>query len=131
MPGHTNSASTPSTTPGRSANGRPWWISSRKVAAGSTLYHPAMRQVILYPDPEDGGWIAEVPSLPGCVSEGATRVEALENVQDAIAGWLSVAEETGMKVSAPALDHTFIILSRVPPTEKSIRRLAAPLAGRV
>ncbi len=90
-----------------------------------------MRQVILYPDPEDGGWIAEVPSLPGCVSEGTTRAEALENVQDAIAGWLSVAEETGMKVSTPALDHTFIILSRVPPTEKSIRRLAAPLAGRV
>ena len=53
-----------------------------------------------------GGWIAEVPSLPGCVSEGATRAEALENVQDAIAGWLSVAEEIGMKVSIPALDHT-------------------------
>ena len=65
-----------------------------------------MRQVILYPDVQDGGWIAEVPSLPGCVSEGATRAEALENVQDAIAGWLSVAEETGMMISAPAVDYT-------------------------
>ena len=26
-----------------------------------------MRQVVIYPDPEDGGWIAEVPSIPGCI----------------------------------------------------------------
>ena len=36
-----------------------------------------MRQVILYPGDEDGGWIAEVPSLPGCVSQGETKEEAL------------------------------------------------------
>jgi predicted RNase H-like HicB family nuclease len=43
-----------------------------------------MRQVILIPDLEDGGFIVEVPSLPGCRSEGDTREEALENIRDAI-----------------------------------------------
>ena len=45
-----------------------------------------MRQVILFRDVEDGGWVAEVPSLPGCVSQGDTKEEALANVRDAIDG---------------------------------------------
>ncbi len=36
-----------------------------------------MRQVIIYPG-EDGFWIAECPSLPGCISQGATKEEAIE-----------------------------------------------------
>ncbi|GIK66187.1 MAG: hypothetical protein BroJett018_39810 [Chloroflexota bacterium] len=42
-----------------------------------------MRQVLLYTD-EDGVWCAEVPSLPGCYSNGATREEALSRIQEAI-----------------------------------------------
>lgn len=42
-----------------------------------------MRQVILIPD-EDGGYTVEVPSLPGCISEGDTIDEALENIREAI-----------------------------------------------
>ncbi len=42
------------------------------------------RRVILYPG-EDGYLIAEVPSLPGCISQGKTRDEALANIQEAIA----------------------------------------------
>lgn len=37
---------------------------------------------------EDGWFVAEVPTLPGCVTQGSTREEALENVKDAIQGWL-------------------------------------------
>ena len=55
----------------------------------------AMRQVILTPDREDGGWVVEVPSLPGCVSYGKSKPEALRNVRDAIGGWLSVARDHG------------------------------------
>lgn len=33
---------------------------------------------------EDGVWIIECPSIPGCISQGATKEEALENIQDAI-----------------------------------------------
>ena len=45
------------------------------------------RQVLVYRG-EDGYWIAEVPSLPGCISQGKTRDEALENIKEAITGWL-------------------------------------------
>lgn len=54
-----------------------------------------MRQVVLHPDLEDGGWIAEVPSLPGCVSQGETREEALRNVREAIEAWIEAAKKLG------------------------------------
>ncbi len=54
-----------------------------------------MRQAIIYPDHEDGGWVAEVPSLPGCVSQGETREEAIRNIREAIDTWIDGAEETG------------------------------------
>jgi predicted RNase H-like HicB family nuclease len=62
-----------------------------------------MRQVVLYPDVEDGGWVVEVPSLPGCVSDGDTKEEALRNVQDAIDAWIDAAQDSGVKVP----DETF------------------------
>ena len=48
-----------------------------------------MRQVVLHKD-EAGYWVAEVPSLPGCNSQGNTRDEALENIREAIDLYLSV-----------------------------------------
>lgn len=42
-----------------------------------------MRQVIQIPD-EDGGYVVEVPSLPGCYSQGDTEEEALANIKEAI-----------------------------------------------
>lgn len=53
-----------------------------------------MRHVLLYKD-EDGIWIAEVPSLPGCVSDGKTREQALERVQEAIELYIEPLEELG------------------------------------
>jgi predicted RNase H-like HicB family nuclease len=44
---------------------------------------------------EDGVWIVECPSIPGCVSQGATKEEALENVKDAISQCLQVRAEKG------------------------------------
>jgi predicted RNase H-like HicB family nuclease len=46
-----------------------------------------MRYAIVYRD-EDGNWIAEVPSLPGCISQGKTRDEAIANIRDAIVLYL-------------------------------------------
>lgn len=63
-----------------------------------------MRQVILYPDSEDGGWVAEVPSLPGCVSQGETKEEAIRNVRDAIDSWISAAEQIGRPVPDESFD---------------------------
>lgn len=45
-------------------------------------------RVHIEPD-EDGVFVAECPALPGCISQGATRDEALSNVKDAIAGYLA------------------------------------------
>ncbi len=62
-----------------------------------------MRQAIIYPDREDEGWVAEVPSLPGCISQGKTKEEALENIREAIATWVEGARAVGM----PVPDDTF------------------------
>ncbi len=43
-----------------------------------------MRQVIFYHDRESGGYVVEVPSLPGCYSQGETVEEALVNIREAI-----------------------------------------------
>lgn len=48
---------------------------------------------------EDGTWIAECPSIPGCVSQGQTKEEALENIKDAIAACLQVRAERGLPLT--------------------------------
>ena len=49
-----------------------------------TIIHPA----------EEGGYWAEVPALPGCITEGDSMEEVINNLQDAIKGWLEVANES-------------------------------------
>jgi len=48
---------------------------------------------------EDGVWITECPSIPGCVSQGLTKEEALENIQDAISACLQVRAEFGLSLT--------------------------------
>jgi predicted RNase H-like HicB family nuclease len=48
---------------------------------------------------EDGVWIAECPSIPGCVSQGQSREEALANIREAIAACLEVRAERGMPLT--------------------------------
>ena len=55
------------------------------------------RQVLLYPG-DDGYLVVEVPSLPGCISQGKTREEALANIEEAIALYVEVLEERGDNV---------------------------------
>jgi len=45
---------------------------------------------------EDGVWVVECPAIPGCVSQGKTKEEALENVKDAIKQCLPVRSELGL-----------------------------------
>ncbi len=47
-----------------------------------------MRYRILIEQDEDGVFVAECPSLPGCISQGNTRKEAISNIHDAITGYL-------------------------------------------
>ena len=48
---------------------------------------------------EDGVWIAQCPAIPGCVSQGVTREEALANVREAIAACLEVRAERGLPLT--------------------------------
>ena len=56
-----------------------------------------MRQVLIYPG-EDGYWVAECPSLPGCVSQGTSKGEAIANIREAIAGYVEALEADGLPV---------------------------------
>jgi predicted RNase H-like HicB family nuclease len=53
-----------------------------------------MRHVILTPI-EDGWWMAEVPSLPGCHTQGETKEEAMSNIKEAIDSYIASLEEDG------------------------------------
>jgi len=56
---------------------------------------------------EDGMFIAECPSLPGCISQGGTRAEALENIQDAIQGYLESLRKHGEPIP-PGIDEEIV-----------------------
>ena len=56
-----------------------------------------MRQVIIYPG-ENGYFVAECPSLPGCLSQGKTREEVLTNIRETIQLYIEVLEEKGQPV---------------------------------
>ena len=58
-----------------------------------------MKLNVIIEKDEDGYYVAEVPALPGCLSQGKTYNEAVANVKEAIEGWLEVME------SKHAFDH--------------------------
>ncbi|MBI1805608.1 MAG: type II toxin-antitoxin system HicB family antitoxin [Ignavibacteria bacterium] len=62
-----------------------------------------MRQVVIYPG-EDKYWVAECPSLPGCVSQGRTKEEAIANIREAIQGYVAVLEEDRLPVPPERFD---------------------------
>jgi antitoxin HicB len=51
---------------------------------------------------DGGGYLAIVPDLPGCMSDGETPEEALRNVQEAIASWIEAAKEWKQEVPKPS-----------------------------
>ena len=68
-----------------------------------------MRQVLLYPG-EDGYWVVECPSLPGCISQGHTRQEAVANIKEAIALYIESLEEDGMPVPEDRLEAQVLVV---------------------
>ena len=56
-----------------------------------------MRQVVIYSG-EDGYWVAECPSLPGCITQAETKQEVISNIREAIEGYIVVLEEDGLPV---------------------------------
>jgi antitoxin HicB len=65
-------------------------------------------------DEDGGGWLALVPDLPGCSSDGDTREEALHNVRDAIRQWIATAEKHGHPVPARNMFVSTSFASAIP-----------------
>ncbi len=55
-------------------------------------------------DEEGGGFLIEYPDLPGCISDGETIAQTIENGEDAVRCWLTAAKESGRKVPKPGED---------------------------
>lgn len=66
-----------------------------------------MKFRVLIERDEDGVFVAEVPALPGCVSQGKTRAEAVENAREAIAGYLESLKAHGEPIP-PSIDEEVI-----------------------
>jgi predicted RNase H-like HicB family nuclease len=64
-----------------------------------------MKYRVLIEQDEDGVYVAEVPSLPGCISQGETRAQALENIREAIAVYLESLEAHGEPVPPPITEE--------------------------
>jgi predicted RNase H-like HicB family nuclease len=68
-----------------------------------------MRQVILYPG-ENGFWVAECPSLPGCISQGDTKESAIKNIREAIEGYVLALQDDGLAVPPERFDAVLLAL---------------------
>jgi len=68
-----------------------------------------MRQVILHPG-EDDYWVAECPSLPGCISQGRTKEEAITNIREAIQGYIAALEEDHLPVPEERFETIVVTL---------------------
>lgn len=66
-----------------------------------------MRQVLVYPG-EDGFWVAECPSLPGCISQGSSREEAVSNIREAIELYVETLAEDGLPVPEERFDALLV-----------------------
>ena len=58
-------------------------------------------EIVIYWSDEDEAFIAEVPELPGCASDGSTYLEALANVDVIIREWIETARELGRPIPEP------------------------------
>jgi antitoxin HicB len=67
-------------------------------------------RILVEPD-EDGVFVAQCPSLPGCISQGATRPEAVDNIKDAISGYLASLKKHDEPVPLPISEEVVEILA--------------------
>ena len=68
-----------------------------------------MRQVVIYPG-SDGYWVAECPSLLGCISQGETKQEAIANIKEAIEGYITSLQEDGLPVPEERFETLILVV---------------------
>lgn len=62
------------------------------------LSREILKYTVIFEPAEEGGYVASVPALPGCATQGETFEEAVEMVQDAISGYLAVLKDTKQQI---------------------------------
>lgn len=80
------------------------WVCSQQRCGGAVV-----RQVLLYPG-EDGFWVVECPSLPGCVSQGATKNEAIANIREAISAYIHALQADGLPVPEERFEALLLVV---------------------
>ncbi len=70
-----------------------------------------MKYRVFIEQDDTGGYVVECPSLPGCISQGKNRYEALKNIQDAINGYIASLEKHGEPIPPP-IEEELIEVSR-------------------
>ena len=65
-------------------------------------------QIIMYWSEPDNCYVTEVPELPGCMSDGKTPMEAIQNTQEVIGIWLETAQEDGWNIPKPTFNHSLV-----------------------
>ncbi len=93
-------------------NADPLGSTGAGTTRGLARYSPALgRQAVkfrvLIDQDEDGVFVAQVPALPGCITQGATRQEAVANAEEAIAGYLESLNERGEAIP-PAINEELV-----------------------
>jgi len=69
-----------------------------------------MRYRILIDQDEDGVFVAECPALPGCISQGKNRNEALQNIQDAVKGYLESLRKHNEPIPPPITEEIIEVM---------------------
>ena len=68
-----------------------------------------MLEVILDPG-EDGYWVVECPSLPGCISQGKAKREAIKNIKEAISCYIHALEEDNLPVPKEKVEVSVVVV---------------------
>jgi predicted RNase H-like HicB family nuclease len=68
--------------------------------------------ILMRPDEMDGGFIAECPEIPGCISQGETEEQALANIKEAIDLCLEVRREVGLPLTVPVPPQSLAVGDR-------------------
>lgn len=68
-----------------------------------------MRQILLYPG-EDGFWVVECPSLPGCISQGKDKEDAVSNIKEAIDLYIEVLKDDNLPVPEDHMDAILLAI---------------------
>lgn len=103
-------------------------METQKITEKNLDYYAALPYDIVVTSSPEGGYVATIPDLPGCITQGDTRLEVLEMIEDAKLCWLEAALDMGQSIDEPDFDRYNGRLNlRIP---KSLHRKLAESAQR-